>query len=67
MRPIVAAGSRSNRRPPVLQVGVVYGAKRIRSIYLPSPSGRAPVLSTTTPLERPGLALHYQRRDHALA
>jgi len=47
--------------------GMVCGAKRIRSIYLPSPTGRPPRLSTTTSPERPDFGLHYQWRDHASA
>ena len=44
---------------------MVCGAKRIRSIYLPSPAERLPGLSTITPPVSPGLALHYQWRDYA--
>jgi hypothetical protein len=46
---------------------MVCGAKRIPSIYLPLLTERLTGLSTTTPPERPNLALHNQCRDHASA
>ena len=53
---LVPGPSRGSRSHMVLlgaAGGGVCGAKRIRSIYFPRPTGRPPDLSTTTPLTTP--------------
>ena len=47
--------------------GMVCGAKRIRSFYLPWMTGVTTKLSTTTPPKGLTSPLHYQCRDHASA
>ena len=51
--PSLSRERRSHRRPAAAAGRMVCDAKRIRSIYLPSPTGRPRGLSTTTPPKAP--------------